>query len=71
MDGLDTQITLVQARLTSAVKSGEPESSPQVRHDRLGRDAQLERMRRLWATHRRIRLGQSESHGGTYVHSAD
>ena len=71
MDGLDTQIALVQAKLTSAVKSGEPENSPQVRHDRLGRDARLERMRRLWATHRLIRLGQLESHEGAYVHPAD
>ena len=67
MDGLDAQIALVQAKLTSAVKSGEPENSPQVRQ----MDARLERMRRLWATHRRIRLGQSESHEGAYVHPAD
>ena len=64
MDGLETQIALAQARLTSAVKNGEPEDSPQVRQ----MDARLERMRRLWATHRRIRLGQLESHEGAYVH---
>ena len=57
MDGLDTQITLVQAKLTSAVKNGEPEDSPQV----LQMDARLDRMRRLWATHRRIRLGLETS----------
>ncbi len=67
MDGLDAQIALMQAKLTSAVKSGEPEDSPQVRQ----MDAQLERIRRLWATHRRIRLGQLELHEGTYVHSAN
>ena len=42
MERLDAQIALVQAKLTSAVKSGEPEDAPQMRH--------------LWATHRRIRL---------------
>jgi hypothetical protein len=71
MDELEAQIALAQARLTSAVKSGEPEDSPQVRHDRLGRDARLERMHRLWAIHRLIRLGQLESLEGTYVHSAE
>jgi hypothetical protein len=30
MDGLETQIALAQARLTSAVRSGEPQDSPQV-----------------------------------------
>jgi hypothetical protein len=53
MDDLDTQIAQVQARLTSAVRNGEPEDSPQLRQ--MG--ARLERMRRLWATHRQIRLG--------------
>jgi hypothetical protein len=59
MDNLDTQIALVQARLTSAVKSGEPEDSPLVRQ----MDARLERMRRLWTTHRRIRLDLETSEG--------
>jgi len=62
MDGLDAQIALVQAKLTSAVKSGEPEDSPQVRQ----MDAQLERMRHLWATHRQIRLG-AETREGQYA----
>ena len=62
MDGLEAQIALVQARLTSAIKSGEPEDSPQVRT----MEARLERMRRLWATHRQIRLGL-ETREGQYV----
>jgi hypothetical protein len=62
MDGLETQIALAQAKLTSAVKNGEPEDSPQVRQ----MDARLERMRRLWATHRRIRL-ELEASEGQYV----
>jgi hypothetical protein len=66
MDGLNAQIALTQAKLTSAVKRGEPEDSPQIRHDRLGRDARLERMRRLWVTHRQIRLGL-ETHEGRHV----
>jgi capsule polysaccharide export protein KpsE/RkpR len=57
MDGLEMQIALTQARLTSVIKSGEPEDSPQVRQ----MEARLERMRRLWATHRRIRLGMGTS----------
>ncbi len=67
MDELDAQIALVQAKLTSAVKSGEPEDSPQVRQ----MNARLERIHRLWATHRRIRLVQLELHEGEYVHSAN
>ncbi len=67
MDGLDAQIALMQAKLTSAVKSGEPEDSPQVRQ----MDARLDRIRRLWATHRHIRLGQLELHEDEYVHSAN
>jgi hypothetical protein len=63
MDGLDAQIALMQARLTSAVKCGEAENSPQV----CQMEARLEQMRRLWATHRRIRLGQKESLEGEYV----
>jgi hypothetical protein len=59
MEGLDTQIALAQARLTSAVRNGEPENSPQVRQ----MAAQLERMRHLWTTHRRIRLGPATSEG--------
>jgi len=67
MDGL-AQIALPQARVTSAVKSGESADSPQIRHDRLGRDARLERMRVQWATHRRIRLELETSEGNRVSH---
>ena len=69
MDNLDAQIAQMQTQLTSALKRGEPEDSPQMRHDRLGRDARLELMRRLWVTHRQIRL-RLETHEGQHVRHA-
>lgn len=60
MGDLDKQITQVQAQLTRVVRNGEPEDSPLVRQ----MDARLERMRRLWATHRRLRLGLPETAEG-------
>ena len=59
MDNLDAQIAPVQTQLTTALKQGEPQDSPQI----LQMDARLERMRRLWATHRRIRLETEKSEG--------
>ena len=66
MDTLDTQIALVQTQLTSALKRGEPEDSPQI----LQMDARLELMRRLWVTQRQIRLGL-ETHEGQHVRHAN
>lgn len=65
MDTLDAQIAQMQTQLTSALKRGEPENSPQM----LQMGARLEWMRRLWVTHRQIRLGQ-ETHEGQHVSHA-
>ena len=59
MDTLDVQIAQMQTQLTSALKHGEPEDSPHLRQ--MG--ARLERMRQLWATHRRFRLELETSEG--------
>jgi len=66
MGDLDKQITQMQAQLTRAVRNGAPEDSPLVRQ----MDARLERMRRLWATHRRLRLGLPEKAEGQNAHLA-
>ena len=62
MDNLDIQIAQMQTQLTSALKRGEPENSPQM----LQMAARLEWMRHLWATHRQIRL-ELETHEGQHV----
>ena len=66
MDTLDAQIAQMQTQLTSALKRGEPEDSPQI----LQMNARLEWMRPLRTTHRQIRLGL-ETHEGQHVRHAN
>ena len=62
MENLDIQIAQTQVQLTSALKRGEPADSPHL----LQMDARPERMRHLWATHRRIRL-EAETREGHHA----
>jgi hypothetical protein len=63
VDSWDPQFAGGQTQATYAMPSDEPESSPQLCQI----DARIERMRRLWATHRRLRLGLPEIERGTCV----
>jgi hypothetical protein len=66
MENLNIQIAQTQMQLTNALKRGEPADSPHL----LQMDARPERMRQLWATHRRIRLEAEtrEGHHANRVH---
>jgi hypothetical protein len=59
MENLDAQIAQMKTQLTSALKRGEPENSPQM----LQMNARLEWMRHFRATHRQTRLGLGTSEG--------
>jgi hypothetical protein len=57
------QITTLQSQMTTAVQNGETENSPHLRQ----MDARLEWMRRLWATHRQLRLGLPAANEGCHA----
>ena len=65
MDNLDIQIAQMQTQLTSALKRGEPEDSPQI----LQMNARLEWMRHFRALHRQTRLGLETSEGQHVRHA--
>jgi len=63
MRDLGRQITTLQSQMTAAVQNGETENSPHLRQ----MDARLERMRRLWATHRQLRLDPPTANEGCHA----